>query len=76
MGQDDQVIVSGTMEELRTVDFGPPLHSLVVAGEMHDMENTMYDYYHVGKVQPPQLAAAGAAGGDSGSDSDEPDFYA
>lgn len=76
MGQDDQVIVSGTMEELRTVDFGPPLHSLVVAGEMHDMENTMYDYYHVSKVQPAQLAAAGAAAGDSGSDSDEPDFYA
>jgi hypothetical protein len=64
------------MEELQTVDFGPPLHSLVVAGEMHDMELTMYDYYHVSKVQPPQLPVGGAAGGgDSGSDSDEPDFY-
>ncbi|KAJ3030638.1 diphthine synthase [Rhizophlyctis rosea] len=34
----DQKIVAGTLEELLTVDFGGPLHSLVIAGNMHFLE--------------------------------------
>jgi hypothetical protein len=32
LGAQDQQIVVGTMEQLQQVDFGPPLHSLVIAG--------------------------------------------
>jgi len=43
----DQLIVSGTMEELLHVDFGPPLHTFVICGEMHFIEKDYYDLYHV-----------------------------
>ena len=49
VGMDDQLIVSGTMDELRTVDFGGPLHSFVIAGEMHELETRMYEFFHVSK---------------------------
>ena len=32
VGADTQQVVAGTLEELRSVDFGGPLHSLVVLG--------------------------------------------
>ena len=38
VGADDQQIVYGTMKELLDVDFGAPLHSLVIPGEMHFLE--------------------------------------
>ena len=39
LGSEEQVIVAGTLEELREADLGPPLHSLVLCGrEMHEME--------------------------------------
>ncbi|KAJ3097356.1 diphthine synthase [Phlyctochytrium planicorne] len=38
VGCSDQRIVSGTMKELLDVDFGAPLHSLVIAGDMHILE--------------------------------------
>jgi diphthine synthase len=38
VGRDDQQIVSGTMEQMLSVDFGPPLHALVIAGKVHPME--------------------------------------
>ena len=38
IGQEDQKIVSGTLSELLTVDFGKPLHSLVIPGRMHFLE--------------------------------------
>lgn len=38
VGQDDQLIVSGTLSELLEVDFGKPLHSLVIPGRMHFLE--------------------------------------
>ena len=46
LGQANQQIVSGTLSELSKIDFGGPLHSLVVAGAMHYIENEMYEYYH------------------------------
>lgn len=45
VGNDTQKIVSGTLEELRHVDFGGPLHTLVIPGEMHFMEKEMLDFY-------------------------------
>lgn len=42
VGQESERIVSGTLAELLTVDFGPPLHSLVlVGGVLHDLEHEM-----------------------------------
>ncbi|KJE93594.1 diphthine synthase [Capsaspora owczarzaki ATCC 30864] len=41
VGQSDQRIISGTLEELLTADFGAPLHSLVLAGTMHILEIEM-----------------------------------
>lgn len=34
-------IVAGPLGRLRDVDFGPPLHSLVIVGDMHEMEEVM-----------------------------------
>jgi diphthine synthase len=38
MGQPTQKIVAGTLEELKEIDMGGPLHSLVICGELHDLE--------------------------------------
>ncbi|KAL3822741.1 hypothetical protein ACHAXA_001006 [Cyclostephanos tholiformis] len=38
LGQPDQRIIAGTLEELKEHDFGPPLHCMVICGEVHEME--------------------------------------
>lgn len=39
VGSKGQKIVAGTLEQLRDVDLGPPLHSLVLlGGRTHDLE--------------------------------------
>lgn len=39
VGAPDQKLVAGTLQELTTVDMGPPLHSLVLVGKRaHDLE--------------------------------------
>ena len=38
MGQPTQQMVAGTLEELKDVDMGGPLHSLIICGELHDLE--------------------------------------
>eukprot|EP00536_Pseudo-nitzschia_multiseries_P007028 jgi/Psemu1/194415/e_gw1.157.108.1 len=38
MGQPTQTIVAGTLEELTGADLGGPLHSLIICGELHDLE--------------------------------------
>jgi diphthine methyl ester synthase len=37
-------IVAGTMKELLDVDFGPPLHSLIISGELHPIEQQMLQH--------------------------------
>lgn len=32
LGADDQQIIAGSMQQLKDVDFGPPLHCLIIAG--------------------------------------------
>ena len=77
VGHDDQRIVAGTLAELETVDFGAPLHSLVlVGGPLHEVEEAMYDLFRatprdVGAVPVeagPWEADAGADGGADGDD--------
>ena len=39
VGADDEKIVMGTLEELKDVDFGAPLHSLILVGKnIHELE--------------------------------------
>ncbi|GAX19913.1 diphthine methyl ester synthase [Fistulifera solaris] len=38
MGQPTQCIRAGTLEELREYDFGGPLHSMIICGDLHDLE--------------------------------------
>lgn len=45
LGNDDQMIVAGTMKQLQNVDFGAPLHCLVIAGQTHPVEEEMLDFY-------------------------------
>lgn len=46
LGQKDQQIVAGTLEEMVAVDFGEPLHCLVICGnEIHDLELEMLDQF-------------------------------
>lgn len=47
LGSEDQLIAAGSMRELLTLDFGPPLHCLVIAGEMHPIEQEMFDFFAV-----------------------------
>mmetsp|Transcript_29788 Transcript_29788/g.41141 ORF Transcript_29788/g.41141 Transcript_29788/m.41141 type:complete len:285 (+) Transcript_29788:121-975(+) len=50
IGTNSQSIVSGTMQELLAVDFGPPLHSFVIPGEMHPMEEEMLGFFRAKRL--------------------------
>lgn len=66
VGSESQRIVCGTMEQLRHVDFGPPLHSLILAGQLHYLEADMLRAF---AVDPSTLSGAeGEAHGDSSAD--------
>lgn len=47
LGNDDQMIVAGSMKELLDIDFGPPLHCLVIVGETHPVEEEMLEFYSI-----------------------------
>lgn len=49
LGSEDQLVVAGSMKQLLTVDFGPPLHCLVIAGETHPIEEEMLGFFSVGE---------------------------
>jgi len=51
VGRDDQLVISGTLGELATIDFGGPLHSLVIVGEMHELEREMLMEFHCSKIK-------------------------
>lgn len=68
MGQKTQCVRSGTLAELVEIDFGGPLHSLVLAGEMHELERVLFDRIRVDLAKDPKLpppAPPAAAGDDS-----------
>lgn len=48
LGSEDQLIVAGTMKQLKSVDFGMPLHCLVIVGKTHPVEEEMLDFYKSG----------------------------
>mmetsp|Transcript_14019 Transcript_14019/g.14120 ORF Transcript_14019/g.14120 Transcript_14019/m.14120 type:complete len:284 (-) Transcript_14019:192-1043(-) len=48
LGQPDQKIVYGSLEQLMSVTtMGPPLHSLILCGDIHPLEQEALEYYRV-----------------------------
>jgi len=47
IGAPSQQIVAGTMQELLNVNFGEPLHSLIIAGDMHVIESEFLEQFRV-----------------------------
>lgn len=47
LGSDDQKIVAGPMKKLLDVDFGPPLHCLIIVGETHPVEEEMIEFHMI-----------------------------
>lgn len=41
------MIVAGTMRQLLMVDFGKPLHCLVMVGQTHPVEDEMLEFYKI-----------------------------
>lgn len=48
------MIVTGTMKQLLAVDFGAPLHCLVIVGKTHPLEEEMLDVYKLEGGGPHQ----------------------
>ena len=46
VGTKDQMIVAASLEELATVDFGEPLHSMVICGDVHEAEEEHLAMYY------------------------------
>jgi len=63
VGHPDQRVVYGTLEQLRTVDFGAPLHSLVLVGETDLIEQEMLNLFKVTDTTPRLPAPEAEAGG-------------
>lgn len=74
LGQPSQQIVAGTLGELLEVDFGGPLHCLVICGEQHPCEVELLQFFHVNRggwskyVKPPPESESGS---DTESDAGE-----
>lgn len=45
IGTNTQKIVSGTMKSFLNQDLGEPLHSFIICGQMHEMEQEMYNFF-------------------------------
>ena len=45
LGSDEQQIIAGPMRRLQDADFGPPLHSLIIAGNTHHVEDEILEHY-------------------------------
>jgi hypothetical protein len=70
VGQDSQRIIAGSLAELAAVDFGPPLHSLVLVGSsLHDLERAMFEHFRPAPGQWPAWVRPEEDAG-SGSDAD------
>ena len=49
VGHDDQKLVAGTLKELFDMDFGTPLHSLVIPGHLHILEQEAVNFLKLHK---------------------------
>jgi len=44
-GSEEPVVRAGPADRIRSLDFGPPLHILIVPGELHDMEREYLEVF-------------------------------
>lgn len=44
-GSDDVVVRAGSAEKIRSMEFGPPLHILLIPAELHDMEKRYLEMF-------------------------------
>eukprot|EP01059_Diplonema_ambulator_P033770 TRINITY_DN7209_c0_g1_i1.p1 TRINITY_DN7209_c0_g1~~TRINITY_DN7209_c0_g1_i1.p1 ORF type:complete len:292 (+),score=107.66 TRINITY_DN7209_c0_g1_i1:1001-1876(+) len=51
VGCPDQLIVAGTLQELVTTDFGEPLHSMVICGDIHEAEEEHLSMYYTDSLK-------------------------
>lgn len=65
VGQETQLLAHGTLRELSLADFGAPLHSLVLVGETHDMEQSMMELFARKAAKLPRAPAEGEGTDDS-----------
>jgi diphthine methyl ester synthase len=56
VGTATQQICYGTLEQLRTHDFGAPLHSMVLIGETHILEQEFLEQFRLPPPPPPSDA--------------------
>lgn len=52
LGYEDQMVVAGSMRQLLGVDFGAPLHCLVIVGKTHPLEEEMLGFYALKEGTP------------------------
>lgn len=78
LGQPDQRIVAGTLGDLVTVEFGPPLHCMVICGELHPCEKELLAFFQAkaeeigAYVKPAEEGSDGSSSGeDSGGEKEE-----
>jgi hypothetical protein len=62
---DDQLMVAGPLSEVAKVDFGAPLHCLVIAGAMHEVEAAMMEEYGIDRLRQQGLIKESVAPEDS-----------
>ena len=51
VGSDDQKLVACTLQNLKDVDMGKPLHSLVIASMLHPLEKDFIKTYALDSLQ-------------------------
>ncbi|GBG27746.1 Diphthine methyl ester synthase [Hondaea fermentalgiana] len=71
VGQASQKIIAGTMQELLEVEFGPPLHSLVIVGETHVIEEEMLALFRPTAEDKRVETEAESGAGEDGEDDDD-----
>jgi diphthine methyl ester synthase len=47
LGHPDQLVVAGTIKEVSSFDFGEPLHSLIIPGKLHVVEEEALNLYFI-----------------------------
>ncbi len=52
LGQNTQKIVAGTLKHLSEIDMGPPLHSLIIPGDMHVLEKYFLKAFALDSLEP------------------------
>ena len=67
VGDGTQLVVTGTLAELRAVNFGAPLHSMVILGKMGHDEAELLDSFCMPAASAPALSVMASKAEDTAS---------